>query len=485
MRMVRTTSGPGPDNVPPALLTMLDGHTLKHLTCAFRTRMLEPDTAGANEASWKTSRVRCVAKPGKDHSKLSSWRPISVQVCLSKLYELWLWSGLEQYMRPRDSAIIGFEKSRQPMEVTHSLITALRKAHEWGFPLGIASMDVKSAFDEVLVEPAAAALRFNGAPEEYTAAIVRDMLGNTGHPSMGHFTGPAFRFEKGARQGAPRTPSLWNCMMNHLITEARGRWAASSGDLPRMVHWSEEVDEHHLLIWADNIYWMASSLDALQKRVQDVARGFSRAGLSFSPESLELLGNSTFPGGTLHLVPGGVSFRRVTTLVCLGVALDGEGSTSAQIQHRVDQARGAWFRSRALLQSKHLTHEERYRFLHATVGASALHGAGSWIPSVRARALLEQAEWRCLRWMAQERRAGEEPWLAFYSRRHRAAKAFREGAVATWWHKAVCASHAWYGHLRRHPSCPAARIQAWRDLPWWRTVQMIPDRGCTATAGRR
>ena len=106
----------------------------------------------------------------------------------------------------------------------------------------------------------------------------------------------------------------------------------------------------------------------------------------FSGDSLQFIQNKYVVPAPLRTGPGGQPFLSVSPLVCLGVALGAEGSTCAQITHRIDQARGAWFKSRALLLFPALAADERYRLLQGTVGASMFYGAGSWMPSAHASA---------------------------------------------------------------------------------------------------
>ena len=209
---------------------------------------------------------------------------------------------------------------------------------------------------------------------------------------------------------------------------------------------------------------------------------FRRAGLEFSPDSLEMICNQHFPAGPLVAGTGGEAFRRVQKLVCLGVGLDEKATTETQIQHRVDQSRSAWIRHRALLRNPHVPAEIRYKVLQATVGASILHGAGTWHPSAHTRALLEQAEWRHLRWMSRATKDPAEEWISFYRRRHREAKTFRGGGTPSLWHRAVDLSFTWFGHVSRQVDRPAAALQRWRDLGWWRTVQAV--RGPRDRTGR-
>ena len=97
-----------------------------------------------------------------------------------KLWEIWLWTGLQRHVRPPHASIIGFRAGHQPLDITYVLTAGMQKAAEWHLPLAVTSLDVRAAFDEVTAEPAAGALLHQGAPILYAANVFNDMVGNTG-----------------------------------------------------------------------------------------------------------------------------------------------------------------------------------------------------------------------------------------------------------------------------------------------------------------
>ena len=270
--------------------------------------------------------------------------------------------------------------------------------------------------------------------------------------------------------------------VNYLLQDVRQTWGQHPMEYGPMLPWAPELEEVSMLVWADNFFFLGADIGALQSRVTSVVERFCRAGLEFSPGSLEMLCNDHFPDGPVHTTPGGAAFTRVPKLVCLGVSLDSKATSESQIQYRIDQARSTWVRHRSLLRNPHIPTTDRYRLLQATVGASVLYGAGSWVPSAHTRSALEQAEWRFLRWMTRTSKDPSEEWLAFYRRRHREAKTFRTGEAPSFWHRAIELSFTWYGHIARHATSPAGRSQRWRNLGWWRAVQCV--RGARDSEGR-
>ena len=93
---LRGSSAPGPDDVPPALLQLLSSEQKTSLEAAFRHRLLTPHSGSQSaEARWGTLRLVFLPKPGKDVTRLRNWRPISLIPTINKLYEMWLWQGID------------------------------------------------------------------------------------------------------------------------------------------------------------------------------------------------------------------------------------------------------------------------------------------------------------------------------------------------------------------------------------------------------
>ena len=212
-----------------------------------------------------------VPKKG-DISRLCNWRPISLVPTLYKVYELCMWKVLDKELRPLPNQLVGFRPGMQCLDIVSFLVEALRKADEWGEKLFVVSMDVASAFDSVSAQVLGDVLLERSATVATVAAAVRENLDLSARPCMGFTKCPPFNLEVGMRQGGPRTPSGWNQVMAVLVEELLLLWANRGP----AVSWAPEWKAFEMLIWADNIFLVSSSIIDIVQRTQDIEHVFPR-----------------------------------------------------------------------------------------------------------------------------------------------------------------------------------------------------------------
>jgi hypothetical protein len=101
--------------------------------------------------SWKQARICIIRKPGKsDYSDVNSFRPISVLLAMSKLFEKILLNRLQQlssignWIHPNQH---GFQPKRSTESALYSLINEIEKGFEKKKTTACAMIDIKSAFD--------------------------------------------------------------------------------------------------------------------------------------------------------------------------------------------------------------------------------------------------------------------------------------------------------------------------------------------------
>ena len=92
---------------------------------------------------------------------------------------------------------------------------------------------------------------------------------------MGFTKSPPFNLDVGMRQGGPRTPSGWNQVMAVLIEELLMLWAGRGP----AVSWAPEWKPFEILVWADNIFLVSSSIIDIVQRTQDIEHVFGKRDL--------------------------------------------------------------------------------------------------------------------------------------------------------------------------------------------------------------
>ena len=204
---------------------------------------------------------------------------------------------------------------------------SLRKADEWGEKLSVVSMNVASAFDSVSAQVLGDVLLERGATVISATAAVRENLDLRARPCMGFTKSPPFNLDVGMREGGPRTPSGWNQVMAVLIEELLLLWAGRGP----AVSWAPEWKPFEILVWADNIFLVSSSIIDIVQRTQDIEHVFGKRDLCFNQKSLEILPSKTAEKEVARVwLNERMEFSWVPVLVVLGCYLDGSGSTETQ-----------------------------------------------------------------------------------------------------------------------------------------------------------
>ena len=280
LSLVKPNVATGRDNVPGTILRFLPESVQNQLYRAIVERLAGREDAHVK--GWAEFDICLVPKKG-DISKLSNWRPISLVPTLYKVYEMCMWKVLDKEVRPLPNQLVGFRPGMQCLDIVSFLVESLRKADEWRVKLFVVSMDVASAFDSVSAQVLGDVLLERGATTIISAAAaVRENLELCARPCMGFTKSIPFKLDVGMRQGGPRTPSGWNQVMAVLIEELSLLWA---GRAPA-VCWAPEWKPFEILVWADNIFLVSSSIADIRKRTQEIAHVFGKKGSAFQPKHL-------------------------------------------------------------------------------------------------------------------------------------------------------------------------------------------------------
>ncbi|KAH8360927.1 hypothetical protein KR084_008897, partial [Drosophila pseudotakahashii] len=114
-KQLKPKKAPGGDLITPKMIIELPNCAVDAICTLFNgiTRL------GYYPKKWKKSVVIMIPKPGKDHTIPSSYRPISLLSCLSKLLEKCLLTRMTPYLREQNlipAHQFGFRESHGTIE---------------------------------------------------------------------------------------------------------------------------------------------------------------------------------------------------------------------------------------------------------------------------------------------------------------------------------------------------------------------------------
>ena len=151
LQKCRNRSAPGEDQISYLILKNLDRENLSNIALIYNSCL----ETGYFPNAWKQAKVVMLPKPGKDLTKPTSYRPISLLPAMGKIFERIVASRFSAFLEKVDyfdENQAGFRKKRstvdQLFKMSQSVSTALKKHKK---AVGV-FLDVEKAFDAAWLE---------------------------------------------------------------------------------------------------------------------------------------------------------------------------------------------------------------------------------------------------------------------------------------------------------------------------------------------
>lgn len=151
IRELKPKKAPGGDLITTKMLMELP-YCAVEVICKLFNGII---SLGYYPSKWKKSIIIMIPKPGKDHTIPSSYRPISLLSCLSKLFEKCLLTRIIPYMEAHNiipAHQFGFRIKHGTIEQVNRITSEIRTAFERREYCSAIFLDVSQAFDRVWLE---------------------------------------------------------------------------------------------------------------------------------------------------------------------------------------------------------------------------------------------------------------------------------------------------------------------------------------------
>jgi len=244
--------------------------------------------------------------------------------------------------------IFGFEPNHSTAQIIMCLNILLSKGHEWQGRdnVFIGQGDVKAAFDNLTLAVVLDAMKYWKFDPGLTRALLEESLALMAEARFpGIEATNAFPFNRSIRQGGVEAPWQWNVVMRHLLALLVPSWEGRGLGI--------KVPYVHCLthfVWADNIYFLASSLVNLQTMMQEFTDLLVHARLAWKSGSLQVIYSGSVPNACcFHLqqnvaADGGcIAVESVDVMEVLGANLSSTGSSTTILQHRLSKATSCFY----------------------------------------------------------------------------------------------------------------------------------------------
>jgi hypothetical protein len=156
---------------------------------------------------------------------VTEFRPIAIMSIVHKLYLRCLLVLLQPFLLMQGFIQHGCRRYHQGAEVVHTLRIIIEKSLEWGFGVVFVSLDIKKAFDTVLLEAVEELFINNSVPARVAFALLQELYDErkSSFSVFGNKT-EYINMNRGLRQGSPEASILFSAIVNMVLTKLCDKW---------------------------------------------------------------------------------------------------------------------------------------------------------------------------------------------------------------------------------------------------------------------
>ena len=372
----------GVDNIPAELL-QAGGETMIDVLLNICNKIWQ---TGEWPTPWTQSLVITLPKKG-NLLQCQNYRTISLISHASKV----MLKILLNRLTPQAEMIIaeeqaGFRPGRSTTEQIFSLRILCERYLQHQQDLFHVFVDFKKAFDRVWHAALWSTMKLYNINANLIKVIESLYSKATSAVYYNGSVGEWFRTTVGVRQGCLLSPTLFNIILERIMTDALENHEGSVSIGGRTIT---------NLRFADDIDAFAGKEDELVNLINHLDTTSTKYGMEISAEKTKLMTNNA-KGISLDVRIGGQKLETVQSFKYLGSVVTDEGSKQ-EIMSRIAQTIGALPKLKAIWKDKNIALSSKIRLMRSLVISIFLYACETWTLTAELEKKIQTTEMRCFR----------------------------------------------------------------------------------------
>jgi hypothetical protein len=340
---------------------------------------------------------------------------------------------------------------------------AAELSREWDKRIFVAQLDLKKAFDRVTHSAVLRALKLQSASLQCMAVLSALLLQSEVSVSLGPFSSPGIRLDRGLAQGAPESPLVFVMVTEMVLRRLLARWKTCGRGWCIDAFWLAAV------AFADDIVLVSSSKADLEVMISEVVAAFLEVGLEVGLDKTHWTSWPASQGDSIHV--GDTSVAWESHLIFVGGIVDLSGNCGLSLNHRLAQAEKTFHRWKHLLLCRHVRRGRRLFLTVRTVIVSLLWLAATWTLTKSQQKRLESWAARLFARVGRVSRMSGEDLGQYWRRLHRQGHSFMRHCGGGVRERRLQLLHRFAGHIARMREGVVVDALRTRCLAWWRYQQ--------------
>jgi|UniRef100_A0A2P2HYR2 ribonuclease HI len=222
-------TAPGGDTIMNVFFKKCPDIIVQEITEVFNTSW----ASGCVPDEWKKGIVCPIPKPGKDHTHVTGYRPITMLPCLGKLLERVFLRRLNFHLEKHKllhPTQMGFRGGKSTIDALHIITNEIRHALEGRQFCIVVYLDIQGAYDGVWHEGLVFKMKQMGFSDQILKWVRNYLWGRTMRVRVGNKLSREVFLDRGLPQGAAVSPMLFNIMLHDLPETPEGVEIVSYAD---------------------------------------------------------------------------------------------------------------------------------------------------------------------------------------------------------------------------------------------------------------